>query len=274
MDPSEILNIDKKQILSKNLVLSKINEFKQKKFLLPLDSRNFDKILDGGFLLNYKYLIYGANKTGKTQICLNLCVQAYKYFCKLNKNIRNQDFNFIYYLDCENTFRPERIKEIATKKSLEFQEVLKSIRVSKIMGNTALLLKLNEIENEAEPGKKSLLIIDSINNFFRLEQGNKDVSFYNLKSTFLKILNKIDDICNMSNLIVIATAQIFPNFNEDAILAEIPVGNQYLNHYFSEYLYLNYKDERNYVHLVNSKFLPEKRVAFKITSEGIVDYKI
>lgn len=274
MDPSEILNIEKKQIISKNSVISKNKEIKETKFTLPLDSRNFDKILDGGFHLNNKYLIYGANKTGKTQLCLNLCVQAYKYFCKPNKNIRNQYFNFIYYLDCENTFRPERIKEIATTKSIEFQEVFKSISVSKIMGNTALLLKLNEIEHRLEHGNIYLLIIDSINNFFRSEQADKGVSFYNLKSTFLKILKKIDDICNRSNLIVIATAQIFPNFNEDAILAEIPVGNQYLNHYFSEYLYLNYKDERNYAHLVNSKLLPEKRVAFKITSEGIVDYKI
>ena len=95
MDPSEILYIDKKQVISKNLVLSKINEFKEIKFILPLDSRNFDKILDGGFHLNNKYLIYGANKTGKTQICLNLCVQAYKYFFKPNKH---QKSGFQFYL--------------------------------------------------------------------------------------------------------------------------------------------------------------------------------
>lgn len=274
MDPSDILDVDKKQIISKNIILSKLEDCRETDLLLPLDSSNFDKVLDGGFHWNKKYLIFGANKTGKTQICLNLCVQAYKYFLKKSKNRENLDFSFTYFLDCENTFRPERIKEIAQAKSLEYQEVLKSIKVSKIMGNSALFLKLNEIESQLDIGKATLLIIDSINNFFRSEQGNKEVSYFTLKSTFLKILKKLDEIAQKFKLFIIATAQIFPNFNENAIIKELPVGNQYLNHYFSEYLYLNYKDDKNYAHLVNSKLLPEKRVAFNITSEGVVDYKI
>lgn len=274
MDPIDILNINKKQLIPKSSVLSKIKEDIEVEFVLPLDSRNFDKVVKGGFCLNKKYLIYGANRTGKTQICLNLCVQAYKYFIKQGENIKNKDFNFTYYLDSENTFRPERIKEIATAKSLDYQEVLKSIKVSKIMSNSALLLKLKEIQNQLEFGKHYLLIIDSINNFYRSDRGNKDSSFYNLKTVFLKILEKIDTLTKNFNIILIATAQVFPNFIENAIINDLPVGNQFLNHFFSEYLYLSYKEEKNYVHLVNSEFLPERKVIFKITSNGIEDYKI
>jgi DNA repair protein RadA len=274
MDPLDILDIKNNRLILKTSVLNKIREANETGFILPLDSRNFAKVLKGGFCLNKKYLIYGANRTGKTQICLSLCVQAYKYFIKQEKSTKNQDFNFTYFLDSENTFRPERIKEIATAKSLDFREVLKSIKVSKIMSNSALLLKLKEIENQLTFGKNYLLIIDSINNFYRSEQGNKDSSFYNLKTAFLKILEKIDTLTKKFNLILIATAQVFPNFIEDAIINEIPVGNQFLNHFFSEYLYLSYKEEKNYVHLVNSELLPERKVIFKITSNGIADYKI
>lgn len=274
MDPLDILDIKNNRLILKTSVLNKIREAKETRFILPLDSRNFAKVLKGGFCLNKKYLIYGANRTGKTQICLSLCVQAYKYFIKQEKSTKNQDFNFTYFLDSENTFRPERIKEIATAKSLDYREVLKSIKVSKIMSNSALLLKLKEIENQLTFGKNYLLIIDSINNFYRSEQGNKDSSFYNLKTAFLKILEKIDTLTKKFNLILIATAQVFPNFIEDAIINEIPVGNQFLNHFFSEYLYLSYKEEKNYVHLVNSELLPERKVIFKITSNGIADYKI
>jgi len=274
MDPLDILDIKNNRLILKTSVLNKIREAKETGFILPLDSRNFAKVLKGGFCLNKKYLIYGANRTGKTQICLSLCVQAYKYFIKQEKCTKNQDFNFTYFLDSENTFRPERIKEIATAKSLDYREVLKSIKVSKIMSNSALLLKLKEIENQLTFGKNYLLIIDSINNFYRSEQGNKDSSFYNLKTAFLKILEKIDTLTKKFNLILIATAQVFPNFIEDAIINEIPVGNQFLNHFFSEYLYLSYKEEKNYVHLVNSELLPERKVIFKITSNGIADYKI
>jgi len=274
MDHLDILDIKNNRLILKTSVLNKIREAEETGFILPLDSRNFAKVLKGGFCLNKKYLIYGANRTGKTQICLSLCAQAYKYFIKQEKSTKNQDFNFTYFLDSENTFRPERIKEIATAKSLDYREVLKSIKVSKIMSNSALLLKLKEIENQLTFGKNYLLIIDSINNFYRSEQGNKDSSFYNLKTAFLKILEKIDTLTKKFNLILIATAQVFPNFIEDAIINEIPVGNQFLNHFFSEYLYLSYKEEKNYVHLVNSELLPERKVIFKITSNGIADYKI
>lgn len=274
MDPLAILDIKNNRIILKTSVLNKIREANETGFILPLDSRNFAKVLKGGFCLNKKYLIYGANRTGKTQICLSLCVQAYKYFIKQEKSIKNQDLNFTYFLDSENTFRPERIKEIATAKSLDYREVLKSIKVSKIMSNSALLLKLKEIENQLTFGKNYLLIIDSINNFYRSEQGNKDSSFYNLKTAYLKILEKIDTLTKKFNLILIATAQVFPNFIEDAIIHELPVGNQFLNHFFSEFLYLSYKEEKNYVHLVNSELLPERKVIFKITSNGIADYKI
>ena len=86
MDPLDILDIKNNRLILKTSVLNKIREANKTRFILPLDSRNFAKVLKGGFCLNNKYLIYGANRTGKTQICLSLCVQAYKYFIKQEKN--------------------------------------------------------------------------------------------------------------------------------------------------------------------------------------------
>ncbi len=274
MDLLEILNINNKQFIPKASILKKIKKADETSFFLPLDSKNFTNILNSGFCLNKKYLIYGANSTGKTQICLNLCVQAYKYFITQKEITKKKDFTFTFFLDCENTFRPERINEIATASSLDYREVLKSIKVSKIMSSSALLLKLKEIENQLKINKKYLVIIDSINNFYRAEQGNKETSFYSLKTAYLKVLENIDTLLKNFNIILIATAQVFPNFIKNAIIHEFPVGNQFINHFFSEYLYLSYKEEKNYVHLVNSEDLPEKKVVFRITSQGISDYKI
>ena len=78
MDLLEKLNINNKQFIPKTSILKKIKKAEEPRFFLPLDSKNFTNVLNGGFRLNKKYLIYGANSTGKTQICLNLCVQAYK----------------------------------------------------------------------------------------------------------------------------------------------------------------------------------------------------
>ena len=274
MDILDILNINKSQFIPKASILQKLEESKNIKFKLALESKNFTKVLKGGFYPNKKYLIYGANSTGKTQICLNLCVQAYKHFNIHKKTTKANHLTFTYYLDCENTFRPERINEIATANSLSYRKVLKSIKVSKIMSYSALLLKLKEIENQLKLTENYLVIIDSINNFYRSEQGNKETSFYSLKNLYLKVLEKVDALVKNFNIILIATAQVFPNFSKNAIIHELPVGNQFLTHYFSEYLYLSYEEEKNYVHLVNSEGLPEKKIVFKITSQGISDYKI
>jgi hypothetical protein len=91
----------------------------------------------------------------------------------------------------------------------------------------------------------------------------------------MSILNKIDKLTKKFGLITIATAQISPNFIDNVIIKEKPVGNQFLNHFFTENLYLSSRDEKsNYIHLVNSSFLPEKRVAYRITSAGIEDHSL
>ncbi len=120
-----------------------------------------------------------------------------------------------------------------------------------------------------------LLLIDSINNFFRIERSDKQMSFLKAKTTYFKILEKINNLTQRFQLITILTAQVSPNFNEKAVVREFPVGIQYLNHFFSEVLYLSSKEKNMiYIHLVNSQFLPEKKVMYTITKRGIEDYKM
>jgi RecA/RadA recombinase len=143
------------------------------------------------------------------------------------------------------------------------------------MSNSALVMALSKFKERINITTGDVLIIDSINNYYRYEQGDKNISYHNTRNTFMSILNKINDLTKKFGLITIATAQISPNFIDNAIIKEKPVGNQFLNHFFSEYLYLSSRDkDSNYIHLVNSSFLPEKRVSYKITPGGIEDHSI
>jgi len=222
-----------------------------------------NNVIGGGFQSKKAYIVFGANKTGKTQLCHQLSVLSFRKFKKL------------IYLDTENTFRPERIRELAVSNNLDGEKALKNILVSKIMSNTAFLLKLNEVEEIIEKYNYRILIVDSINNYYRFERGDKEISFFKARTSFLKILEKVNELTQKYNLITILTAQVAPNFNEHAIIKEIPVGMQYLNHFFSEFLYLSYKEkDMSYIHLLNSHFLPEKKILYKITKNGLQDYKI
>jgi RecA/RadA recombinase len=268
----DILEIKESQIITPSKIISISKDQPKDQINLPLDSRNFNEVIGGGFFSKKKYLIFGSNKTGKTQLCHQLCVQAYKH---LNKILGTRNSKYIFYLDTENTFRPERLRELLTNSEFEIQSVLESVLVSKIMSNSAFLLTLKDFENIFKNIRGGLLIIDSINNHFRSELGNRNISFNKAKDIFLKIVNKIDELTLKYNLITIATSQVASNFSEKAIIREIPVGNQFLNHFFSEYVYLKKKDkEMNYIQLVNSLNLSEKKLLYKITTTGIQDYKI
>ena len=271
MNLHKILGVRKHQVFTFNDAYIKTQSQKTDQTVLSIGSRNFDEILEGGFQKGKTYIIFGANKTGKTQLCHQLCVQAYKQFIKIGRADSNK---FIFYFDTENTFRPERINELVTLFDFNAEKVLKRILVSKIMSNSAFLLALKDFEEMLTKKHGYLIIIDTINNHFRSDLGNEDIPYEKAIGIFLNILKKINDLTKRYNIITIATAQVASNFSKKAIIKEIPVGNQFINHFFSEYLYLRNKDnDMNYVHLVNSLGLSEKKLLYKITSSGIQDYR-
>ena len=268
----EILEIKESQIINSSQIIKKSQSLQKKKGYIPLGSRNFDDVIGGGFSPGKKYLVFGANKTGKTQLCHQLCIQAYNNF---NNIAGKKDIKYIFYFDTENTFRPERLKELLIPSVSEINSLLKTIFVSKIMSNSALLLALKDFDNLVKNTWGGVLIIDSINNHFRSDLGNKDLSFNKTKNMFLNILHKVNELTQEYNLITIVTSQVTSNFTKKGNISVLPVGNQYLNHFFSEYVYLSKKDnETNFVQMVNSLNLSEKKLLYKITSRGIQDFKI
>lgn len=285
MDISQLLHVKPEKITSLRSVISGELKEKGEKIVIPTNVANIDKLLCGGFRFGQKYLIFGSNKTGKTQLCHHLCVQSYahsQYSNKAVNHVKNDtpqsSPNTIYYLDLENTFRPERIQEIAKEWSLDAQDVLKNIQVAEIMGNAVFLLKLRQLEESGLIQPYSVLIIDSLNIYYRAGQKQEETSFFQVKNEFLKILKIIDRLTRELHLLTIATAQISPRFTEKELIKEYPVGNQYINHFFSEYLYLSRvpseKGELHFMHVANSLSLKERRLRYSIAPSGIIDPKL
>ena len=275
MTISEILEINHLQIIKKKEIIDEFEVLEKQKYVLHTGAKSFDETLGGGFRSRKKYLIFGANKTGKTQLCHQLCFQMYIQFSKIFESYEQRRRQFIFYFDTDNTFRPERIKELILKSEVEYNELLRNILVSKIMSNSAMLLSLKTLENFLEINNINVLIIDTINNHYNSELANKRISPNKTKTTFLKVLDKINQLTKEYNLITITTAQVISNIIRETSIRVLPGGNQLLNQYFSEYIYLDYQEQdKRYVQLVNSLRLPEKRLLYKITSLGIQDYKI
>ena len=236
---------------------SELKKLKQKRdFILGSGTNNLDFLLEGGFHSGRSYIFYGENSTGKTQLCHQICLEAYKIGVKT------------VYFDSENTFRPERIKELCLNRGLDYNDVLKTILVATIKSNDVLNYKISELDKILKKSDIKLLVIDTINNYYRLEQA---VSFEKSKRLFITILNHLNQITKKYDLISIYTSQVTPNFNPNSTIKHIPVGIQYLNHYFSEFIYLSKTNDNLFMHLVNSSHLSENKLPYAINSEGITD---
>ncbi|MHA1146954.1 MAG: hypothetical protein ACTSR8_01785 [Promethearchaeota archaeon] len=271
---SEILGIPEEQRILSEQIIKESKDRAEQPLVLSSGSQRVNKALGGGFYFGNMYIIFGSFKTGKTQICHQLCVQAYISYLanSLKKSIHKQ--KYIYYFDTEASFRPERIREMVSFHTRGHDEILDKIIVSNILSNSALLLALNKLKKRLRNHPPLLIIIDTINNKFRSEQF-ESANHQKVRSEYLRILDLLSSLTKEQNILTIATAQVTPNFTENAYIKEIPASNQFLNHYFSEYVYLSHKEEkRSYIHLVNSIRNPERKILYKITAEGIQDYKI
>ncbi|MBN1802917.1 MAG: AAA family ATPase [Candidatus Lokiarchaeota archaeon] len=254
----KIIGMNTDQIIESKILLDLIDQKINFKNLLPLNSTGFDDLLGGGFCPGKMYLVYGANKTGKTQLCHQLCLQAVKNGRKA------------YYLDTENTFRAERMVELARLQCFNPDDILKNIHISKIKSNSMLLLVISDIQHALNNKKDQVLVVDSINNYFRYERDAPNLTFSNVKQVFMRVLSKLQEITSKFNTVTVVTAQITPNFEIKPVLKELPVGNQYLNHFFSEYIYLRRLElGLNQARLINSQDLPERIINYKITQSGI-----
>ncbi len=83
--------------------------------------KELDKLLEGGFETGSITEIFGEFRTGKTQICHQLCVT-----CQLKVEEGGGEGKALY-IDTEGTFRPERLVAIAERYGLNPDDVLDNV---------------------------------------------------------------------------------------------------------------------------------------------------
>jgi meiotic recombination protein DMC1 len=88
-------------------------------------SHQFDTLLQGGVESMAITEAFGEFRTGKTQLSHTLCVTAQM------PRSQGGGQGKVLFIDTENTFRPERIKCIATRFDLDAEQVLNNIMVGR-----------------------------------------------------------------------------------------------------------------------------------------------
>lgn len=122
-----------------------------------------DEILGGGIESGSITETYGEYRCGKTQISHTLCVTAQLTSEAGGGNGR------VAFIDTENTFRPERIVEIATRFELDPDDVLDNIVVARAYTSEHQIDLLNHVAARMATDRFALLIVDSATALFRVD---------------------------------------------------------------------------------------------------------
>jgi DNA repair protein RadA len=237
---------------------------------LTTGSKALDSLLGGGLETQAITEFYGEFGSGKTQIAHQLAVNVQLPVEKGGLN------GSVIIIDTENTFRPERIKNMAEGVALDDAEVLKNIHVARAYNSNHQILLVDKAEKLAEELKETekpvrLLVIDSATAHFRSEYVGRGT----LADRQQKINKHLHDALRFGDLnkaVVMLTNQV--QVRPDAFFGDPtrPIGGHIVGHTATFRLYLRKsKGEKRIARLVDSPNLPEAEAVFSVSLVGIRD---
>ena len=232
---------------------------------LTSGTSSLDELLGGGFETQAIVEVYGEFGSGKTQIGHQLAVNT---ILPLDQGGFDGE---VFYIDTEDTFRPERITQMAEAVGIDPLDALDRIHVARAYNSAHQILLVDEIQRMGRSVDVRLIIVDSLTSHFRAEYlGRGMLAARQQKlNRHLKDLKKLADI---NNAIVLVTNQV--HSKPDAMWGDPtkPIGGHILAHASTFRLYLRKsKGGRRIARLVDSPNLPDGEAVFNVTTEGLRD---
>src|SRR6266705_1503151 len=165
-------------------------------------SSRLDSFLKGGIETQAITEIAGEFGSGKNQLCYTLCVTG-------NRPIEKGGLGGnVIFIDTENTFRPERVHQIAENKGVtKPEDILRKIYVCKIFNSGHLELIIQNLGKSIQEYKARLVLIDSIISLHRAEFIGRE-TLADRQQRLNIMLHKLIRLAEVHNIAVIVTNQV------------------------------------------------------------------
>ena len=230
--------------------------------------KELDKMLDGGFETGSITEIFGEFRTGKTQLCMQLCVTS-----QLKVEEGGGEGKALY-IDTEGTFRPERLVAIAERYGLNPDDVLDNVAYARAYNSdhqSKLLLQASAMMSET---RFALLIIDSATALYRTDySGRGELSARQMH--LARFLRSIARLADEFGVAVVITNQVVAQVDGAAMFAadpKKPIGGNIMAHASTTRLYLRKgRGEQRICKVYDSPSLPEAEAVFAIYADGVAD---
>lgn len=228
-------------------------------------SKDLNDLLGGGVETQAITEVFGEFGTGKSQLAHQLCVNV-----QLPEEKGGLDSGAIF-IDTENTFRPQRIIQMAEGLELDTAAVMKKIRVARAFNSSHQILLAEKSEELLRQGGIRLLVVDSLTASFRAEYIGRG-TLAERQQLLNKHLRTLHEMADLYDVAVFVTNQV--SARPDAFFGDPnkPIGGHVLGHSATMRVYLRKsKKGQRIARLVDSPNLPEGEAIFVVTEQGIID---
>ncbi len=230
---------------------------------LTTGSKNFDLLVGGGFETGAITECFGEFGSGKTQIGHILAVNLHKM---------NENNPVAVFIDTENTFRPERIIQLAQGAGIDPDKVLSNIKVARAYNSDHQMLLAEKVEDLIKQGSNvKLIVIDSLTAHFRAEFIGRG-TLAERQQKLNKHMHTLLKLADTHNLCVYVTNQVMARpdvFFGDPTQA---IGGHIVAHASTFRLYLRKgKKGSRVAKLIDAPNLPDGECSFYVDTAGLRD---
>ncbi len=241
-------------------------KLRQSVLRLGTGSKALDELLGGGMETQTITEFYGEYGSGKSQVCHQLCVNV-----QLPHGQGGLDGG-VLYVDTENTFRTERIVQMAKNLGLDPESVVKNIIVAEAYTSDHQMFLLEKSDSVIKENNIRLIIVDSLTSHFRSEYIGREM-LASRQQKLNKHMHRLIRLARAFNTAAVVTNQVMAKPDVFFGNAVHPIGGHIVGHTSHTRVFLR-KSARGPVRiarLVSSVYLPEGERVFKITENGIED---
>ena len=228
-------------------------------------NKGFDDLLGGGFETCSIIECFGEFGSGKTQIGHLLAV-----------NVQKDDPDAVaVYVDTENTFRPDRIKQFAQGAGVDPDKALKNIRVARAYNSDHQMLLAEKIEDliKKQGLKVKIVIIDSLTAHFRAEFIGRG-TLANRQQKLNRHMHALLKLADTHNLCVYVTNQVMAKPDQFFGDPTQAIGGHIVAHASTFRIYLRKgKKGSRVAKLIDSPNMPDGECGFYVDTEGLKDVK-
>jgi DNA repair protein RadA len=229
-------------------------------------SKNLDDFLKGGVESQAITELAGEFGSGKSQICHTLCVTVNH---SKEKGASRGPLNSVIFIDTENTFRPERVHQIAEARGLDSEELMKKVFVCKISNSAQLEALIRNLGKSIEEYKAKLVIVDSIISLHRAEYTGRE-TLAERQQRLNVMLHKLIRLAEIYNIAVVLTNQVQTTpdntFENPSVRA---AGGNIMGHACTYRIFLRKAGRDRIAIMVDSPHHAYSQVKFTISERGV-----